>query len=97
MRASRKGQKQVVQTLLDRGADVNVISTDEEATTALHLASEEGKTEVVKLLLGKNADTTIKNVCRAEERSFYFFCLMFRQNQHRKANDIKKTFAVIPV
>jgi ankyrin repeat protein len=63
MRASRKGHTDVVKLLLEHGADVNIVSTDEDAATALHFASEEGKINVVKLLLQSCADTTIKNVC----------------------------------
>jgi ankyrin repeat protein len=64
MRASYGGYTygryaEVVKLLLDKGADVNIIKTD-EGTTALMAASSGGYAEVVKLLLDKGANVNIK-------------------------------------
>ena len=64
MRASYGGYTygryaEVVKLLLYKGADVNIIKTD-EGTTALMAASSGGNAEVVKLLLDKGANVNIK-------------------------------------
>ena len=47
-------QEEVVQMLLEAGADKDMINHD--GTTALHLASEHGHEEVVQMLLEAGAD-----------------------------------------
>jgi ankyrin repeat protein len=48
MAAAEKGQADVVQILLSRGADVN--ARNARGRTAVMLAKKNGRTEVVKLL-----------------------------------------------
>ena len=57
--AARKGDVATVQTLLDKGADVN--AKFRYGTTALFKAAERGHTEVVKLLLARGADAGVKD------------------------------------
>ena len=57
--AARKGDAATVQSLLDRGADVN--ARFRYGTTALFKAAERGHTEVVKLLLARGADVSVKD------------------------------------
>jgi ankyrin repeat protein len=57
--AARKGDVAAVQTLLDKGADVN--AKFRYGTTALFKAAERGHIEVVKLLLARGADTSVKD------------------------------------
>src|SRR5215211_7800302 len=57
--AARKGDVATVQTLLDKGADVN--GKFRYGTTALFKAAERGHTEVVKLLLARGADASVKD------------------------------------
>ena len=52
--ASESGHGDIVQLLLDRGADINTES--EEHGNALHAASHWGHTEIVKLLIEKGAN-----------------------------------------
>ena len=54
MQASRKGHRDIVQLLCERGADVN--TKDKEGNTALHYAAQHGHVEVVKLLLKEGAN-----------------------------------------
>ena len=61
--ASSKGYTNIIQLLLQHGADVNYKSTV-TGTTALVLASTYGHTETVKLLLEKGADTNIEAAIR---------------------------------
>eukprot|EP00834_Sanchytrium_tribonematis_P003464 NODE_134_length_16603_cov_0.784052.p1 type:complete len:820 gc:universal NODE_134_length_16603_cov_0.784052:4696-2237(-) len=56
--ASRYGQVEVAQLLLDRGADVNFEVND---LTPLHSASRYGYVEIAKLLLDRGADINCKN------------------------------------
>ncbi|MEQ2176343.1 KN motif and ankyrin repeat domain-containing protein 3, partial [Goodea atripinnis] len=49
MLAVSHGRQEMVQALLECGADVNV--QDDEGSTALMCASEHGRAEIVKLLL----------------------------------------------
>ena len=58
MRASEKGNLDIVQLLLDNGARVNDV--DSTGMTALMLAAEVGHLEVIKLLLSKGANINNK-------------------------------------
>jgi ankyrin repeat protein len=57
--ASSKGLVQIVEILLEKGADVN--AKDQDGDTALIRASGEGHIDVVKLLLEQGADVNAKN------------------------------------
>ncbi|KAL7824032.1 hypothetical protein V8C26DRAFT_384656 [Trichoderma gracile] len=54
-RASQKGHKEIVQMLLDHGADVDAIT---DTGTALLAASGKGYTEIVQMLLDHGADVS---------------------------------------
>ena len=58
--AANKGDSEVVEALLDSGADIN--ARDEQNQTALHQAANRGHTLVVKLLLERGADVNAKNL-----------------------------------
>lgn len=49
-----EGNFNKVELLLDRGADINMVNTDQH--TPLHVASLAGKANIVELLLNRNAD-----------------------------------------
>jgi hypothetical protein len=53
--ASDRGHLEVVKTLLEAGADLNVVDTFYKAMTALSSAADKGHAAVVKLLLEKGA------------------------------------------
>ncbi len=55
--AAWAGHDDVINLLLDNGADIN--STDEDSRTPLHWATMKGRTSSVKLLLEKKAKTDI--------------------------------------
>ncbi len=57
--AALMGHTEIVELLLEHGADVNAKSRD--GSTALHTAAFLGRVETVKLLLEKGADTTLRN------------------------------------
>jgi len=57
--ASAEGNVEVVQSLLDKGADVNERNAEHES--ALYVASDEGKLEVVKLLIKYGAEVDLPN------------------------------------
>lgn len=59
--AARLGRLDVVQLLLEHGADVNNQCNGELQETPLMLAAEAGHQEVVKLLLRLNADPLLTN------------------------------------
>ena len=58
--ASYNGHTEVVNLLIEKGADINVKDTSRGATP-LHYASENGHTEVVNLLIEKGADIHVKD------------------------------------
>lgn len=58
--AANKGDSEVVEALLDSGADIN--ARDEQNQTALHQAASRGHNPVVKLLLERGADVNAKNL-----------------------------------
>lgn len=53
--AAEHGRKDVVETLLSKGADIH--KTTDKGTTPLELASEKGRTDVVKMFLEKEGIT----------------------------------------
>lgn len=57
--AAANGWKNVVDFLLDKGADVN--KQDNDGNTPLHRAAERGYIDIVQSLLDKNADIFLKN------------------------------------
>ena len=57
--AALMGHTEVVELLLEQGADINAKSRD--GGTALHSAAFLGRVETVKRLLEKGADTTLRN------------------------------------
>ncbi|MDR0590302.1 MAG: ankyrin repeat domain-containing protein [Puniceicoccales bacterium] len=61
--AAKNGHKNVVQFLLDNGADVNAGAKGglNEGRTALHYAAENGHKKVVRFLLDNGADEKIKD------------------------------------
>jgi ankyrin repeat protein len=59
MRACRRGYLEVVNLLLDKGADLE--AKDQYGATALIIASSEFRVDVVKMLLDKGADVNTKD------------------------------------
>ena len=57
--ASQQGHSNIVQMLLNMGADMNAKS--EEFAPALFIASEEGHTDIVTMLLNNGADINVKS------------------------------------
>jgi ankyrin repeat protein len=55
--ACSRGDKGVVQLLLDRGADVSM--TTESGLSALSIATSEGDPEIVELLLDRGASGSL--------------------------------------
>lgn len=53
------GSAQLVQVLLEAGADVN--GRDEQGSTALHTAAENGDVELARALLANGADPSLSN------------------------------------
>jgi serine/threonine-protein phosphatase 6 regulatory ankyrin repeat subunit B len=59
MEASTAGRTEIVQMLLEKGADLDV--KDDNGKTALMEASTSGRTEIVQMLLEKGADLDVKD------------------------------------
>ena len=59
MEATKKGSKEAVKFLIDRGADTSI--RDEDGNTLVMKAAYKGHLEVVKLLLNRGADINAKN------------------------------------
>ena len=59
MYAAEKGQKETVELLLAKGADIN--AKDKYGKTALMYAARKGYKEIVELLLAKGADINAKD------------------------------------
>lgn len=52
--AAKKNQMQIATTLLDYGAETNILT--KQGVTPLHLAAQEGHTDMVTLLLEKGSN-----------------------------------------
>lgn len=61
MYASTGPFPEAVKILLDKGADPNVVDSDEHFTALMHAAAE-GHLEVVKVLMSHGADHTLKDI-----------------------------------
>jgi ankyrin repeat protein len=61
--AAQAGSHDVVEFLIDHGADVNTMTTDSSHNTALALAARNGCTTVVELLLVAHAQLELTNNC----------------------------------
>ena len=57
--AAKKGYKNIVEILLDRGIDIN--SKDNYGYTALHIATSHGRMNIVEMLLDRGNDNNSKN------------------------------------
>ena len=57
--AAQEGHSRIVQTLLEKGADINARNADEEV--ALHRASSQGHQGIVQMLLEKGANVNARN------------------------------------
>lgn len=57
--AADMGDAEMVQALLDAGADVDAVDSD--SNTALHKACENGDNKIAKILLDNNADVDMEN------------------------------------
>lgn len=57
--AAYRGNDEMVEFLLQNGADINAVTQD--GNTALHLATEQGQRKVIKLLLSRRANSQIMN------------------------------------
>ena len=55
--AAKSGHLEIIQLLLERGADIN--TRDRKGKTALHLAAKSGHLDITKLLLERGADASI--------------------------------------
>lgn len=61
MLAVSHGNYEMVQMLLEAGADINI--QDEDGSTALMCAAEHGRIDIIKLLLAQpDCDSTIQDV-----------------------------------
>lgn len=60
MGAASRGRTDLVKMLLDRGADVDMVTLDQD--TALMWACQEGHIEVVKMLLDAGADIHVREI-----------------------------------
>jgi ankyrin repeat protein len=58
--AIKYGRIEIVQMLIDAGADVN--AKDDSDSTPLYVAAEFGKTEIARMLIGAGVDVNMKNV-----------------------------------
>lgn len=54
-------REEIIKTLIDKGADVNLISTERERRTPLHLAINENNENIVKLLIKSGANVNAKD------------------------------------
>ena len=54
------GNKEIVELLIAKGADVNV-KVEDEIETPLHSAASRGHKEIVELLIAEGADVNAKN------------------------------------
>jgi ankyrin repeat protein len=59
--AARQGNVEIVKLLIDRGADINIITVDRNRGTALHDAALKGNMEIVKMLIEKGSNVNATN------------------------------------
>ncbi|TFH28172.1 MAG: ankyrin repeat domain-containing protein [Bacteroidia bacterium] len=69
MYASTGPFPEAVKILLDKGAEPNVVDSDEHFTALMHAAAE-GQLEVVKVLMSHGADHTLKDIDGDDAASF---------------------------
>jgi len=60
--AAEAGFADVIQVLLDHGADINACTGGQNRVTPLHMAAAKGKSDVVKMLLRSGADVNARDV-----------------------------------
>jgi ankyrin repeat protein len=69
MVAAMHGNAEIIQSLINAGADVN--ATNNQGAGALHMAAQEGHSESVALLLGAGADSHATDLKQQETPLFF--------------------------
>ena len=93
--ASLKGNKEMVQILLDNGAEISLRATNKDKATPLHWAAFFGQKDVVSLLLGAGAPINVLDANNATPLDSAIFAWRASQDNAAWAKNLMEIITIL--